>query len=73
MLRLYMPMETILGSILMRIGDHLKNAPQEAYGIYRELSRVIDDITVGAAREASEKVLFRTTSSVQSLVAPGTK
>lgn len=47
-----------LGSTLMRISEHLEKSPDEADAIYRELTEVIDDITVSAVREASENILF---------------
>lgn len=47
-----------LGSTLMRIGEHLKIHPDQAAGIYRDLSAAIDRITVSAVQAAAEKTLF---------------
>lgn len=46
-----------LGSILMRIREHLCSNPGSAAAVYRELSECIDRITVCAVQEAAEAVL----------------
>lgn len=47
-----------LGSTLMQIGSYLKSSPDEAEAVYRELTEVIDRITVSAVQSAVEKTLF---------------
>jgi len=47
-----------LGSMLMRIGEHIAKTPQDAEKIYRMISVCIDRITVSAVQHATEKVLF---------------
>lgn len=46
-----------LGSILMRIREHLCSSPGSAAEVYRELSERIDRITVRAVQDATEAVL----------------
>ena len=47
-----------LGSMLMRIREHLGSHPDTAASVYRELSERIDRITVSAVQEATEAVLL---------------
>ena len=46
-----------LGSMLMRIREHLCSNPDSAAAVYRELSERIDRITVSAVQEATGAVL----------------
>lgn len=47
-----------LGSTLMQIAGYLKNAPDEARNVYRQLTEIIDRTTVSAVQAATEKTLF---------------